>query len=82
MVLFFSNVDFYKTTLVVENGTVTPNKILTMEGNKFNLPEPSANTGYEMQGLYTLPPIFISLITLKYINPPTEAEHALHSSQS
>ena len=43
---------FYKTTLVVENGTVTPNKVLTMEGNKFNLPTPEANSGYEMEGHY------------------------------
>ena len=43
---------FYKTTLVVENGTVNPNKILTMEGNKFNLPTPTAIDKYEPIGSY------------------------------
>ena len=41
-----TNKTFYKTTLNVTNGTSSPNKVITLSGNSFNLPTPSASTGY------------------------------------
>lgn len=40
--------DFYKTTFVVDNGTVSPTVVLTMSGNSFNLLTPIAKDGYTM----------------------------------
>ena len=41
---------FYKTTLNMTNGTVTPGKVITMAENSFNLPTPTANTDYTVEG--------------------------------
>jgi len=43
---------FYKTTLNMTNGTVTPASVITMTGNSFNLPTPTATTGYTAKGLW------------------------------
>ena len=48
-----TNKTFYKTTLTANKGTVTPDTIITMAGNSFNLPNPSAVTGYTFSGWYT-----------------------------
>lgn len=46
--------EFYKTTLLINNASVTPNTIITMEGNQFNLPTPTGVvTGYEFLGWYS-----------------------------
>ena len=41
---------FYKTTLNMTNGTVSPASVITMSGNSFNLPTPTASTGYTTNG--------------------------------
>ncbi|MBR2712128.1 MAG: BspA family leucine-rich repeat surface protein [Bacilli bacterium] len=41
---------FYKTSFVVDHGTITTPKVLTMEGNKYNLPTPTADNKYGMIG--------------------------------
>ena len=43
---------FYKTTLTVGKGSVSPASVITMDGNSFNLPTPSAVTGYTFDGWY------------------------------
>ncbi|MBR3133250.1 MAG: InlB B-repeat-containing protein, partial [Clostridia bacterium] len=45
--------DFYLSTFTPNKGTVSQATILTMEGNTFNLPTPSAVTGYTFSGWYT-----------------------------
>ncbi|MBQ4634113.1 MAG: InlB B-repeat-containing protein, partial [Bacilli bacterium] len=42
--------NFYKTTFTMENGTVSPTNVITMSGNGFALPTPTAITGYETKG--------------------------------
>ena len=41
---------FYKTTLNMTNGSVTPTSVITMSGNSFNLPTPTPNTGHSNIG--------------------------------
>ena len=43
---------FYKTTLTVNKGSVTPTTIITMSGKTINLPNPSSITGYSFKGWY------------------------------
>ena len=43
---------FYKTTFNMTNGTVSPANVITMTGNSFNLPTPTATTGYTAKGLW------------------------------
>ena len=41
---------FYKTTLNMTNGTVSPTSVITMSGNSFRLPTPTASSGYTTKG--------------------------------
>ncbi len=41
---------FYKTTLNMTNGTVSPTSVITMSGKSFNLPTPTASSGYTTKG--------------------------------
>ena len=41
---------FYKTTLSMTNGSVSPTSVITMSGNKFALPTPTASTGHTVVG--------------------------------
>ena len=41
---------FYKTTLHMTNGTVNPTSVITMSGNSFNLPTPTPNDNYGLEG--------------------------------
>ncbi len=41
---------FYETSLSMEHGTVSHEIVLTMQGNSFTLPTPTASTGYTVMG--------------------------------
>ena len=43
---------FYQTSLVVNAGSVTPTKVITLKGNSFNLPTPSSGSGYIFENWY------------------------------
>lgn len=44
--------NFYKTTLSLKKGSVSPTSIITMEGKEFNLPTPTINTSDQFDGWY------------------------------
>ena len=54
---------FYQTTLSISNGTVTPNTVMTMSGDKFIIPVGIANNNYKFVGWYGSSNFSGSLIT-------------------
>ena len=46
------NKTFYKTTLTMTNGSVSPATIVTLSGNSFVLPTPTVSTGYTARGAW------------------------------
>ena len=47
-----TNKTYYKTTLTMNKGTVSPASVITMSGNSFTLPTPTASTGYTNKGAW------------------------------
>jgi len=45
-------IKFHKTTLSVNNGSVSPGYVITKDGNSFPVPTPTANSGYKFVGWY------------------------------
>ena len=43
---------YYKTTLTMAKGSVSPTSVITMSGNGFKLPTPTASTGYTAKGAW------------------------------
>lgn len=46
------NKKFFQTKLSVTNGTVEPTSVITLEGNSFKLPTPTAKTGYTISSTW------------------------------
>ncbi len=57
---------FYKTTLNMRNGTVSPTSVITMRGNSFTLPTPKANTNYIIKGAWYSNSALTSIVSSPY----------------